>query len=60
MITDGEKQHHRAVKGLPALLRGITSNHKQDFYCLNCFHLYNNHVEKSMKATFITYAECLL
>ena len=24
-----------------ALLRGITSNHKEDFYCLNCFHSYN-------------------
>ena len=21
-----------------SLLRGITSNHKEDFYCLNCFH----------------------
>ena len=24
-----------------ALLRGITSNHNGDFYCLNCFHLYS-------------------
>ena len=31
MITDGEKYHHCAVKNLPALLRGITSNHKQEF-----------------------------
>ena len=23
---------------LPALLRGITSTHEGDFYCLNCFH----------------------
>ena len=22
------------------LFRGITSNHKEDFYCINCFHLY--------------------
>ena len=22
------------------ILRGITSNHKEDFYCLNCFHSY--------------------
>ena len=22
------------------LLTGITSNHKEDFYCLNCFHSY--------------------
>ena len=25
---------------LSGLLRGITSNHKEDFYCLNCFHSY--------------------
>ena len=24
-----------------ALLRGITSNHNGDFYCLNCFHTYS-------------------
>ena len=27
-------------KKLSALLRRITSNHKGDFYCLNCFHSY--------------------
>ena len=41
MITDGEKWHYLAVKLLPALFRGITSNHKEDFYCLNCFHSYS-------------------
>ena len=42
MITDGEKWHYLAVKkGLPALLRGITSNHNVDFYSLNCFHSYS-------------------
>ena len=29
------------MKRLSALLRGITSNHKEDFYCLNCFHSYS-------------------
>ena len=29
------------MKGLSALIRGITSNHKEDFYCLNCFHSYS-------------------
>ena len=29
------------VKSLSALLKGITSNHRGDFYCLNCFHSYN-------------------
>ena len=41
MITDGEKWHYLAVKSLSALFRGITSNHKEDFYCLNCFHPYS-------------------
>ena len=44
----GEKQvillmisnHYLTVKNLPRLLRGITSNHDGDFYCLNCFHSY--------------------
>ena len=26
---------------MPALLRGITSNHKGNFYDLNCFHSYS-------------------
>ena len=30
-----------AVKKLSVLLRGITSNHVVDFYCLNCFHSYS-------------------
>ena len=25
---------------MSALLRGATSNHNRDFYCLNCFHSY--------------------
>ena len=38
MITDNEKWHYLAVKSISRLLRGITSNHVGDFYCLNCFH----------------------
>ena len=41
MINDGTKWHYLAVKSLPALLRGITSYHNRDFYCLNCFHSYS-------------------
>ena len=41
MITDGKKWHYLAVKSFSALLRGITSNHKGVFYCLNCFHSYS-------------------
>ena len=40
MITDGEKWHYLAVKNLPGLLKGTTSTHEKDFYCLNCFHSY--------------------
>ena len=39
-ITDGKKWQYLAVKKLSALLRGITSNHKGDFYCLNSLHSY--------------------
>ena len=40
MISDGQKWHYLVGKNLSGLLRGITSNHKEDFYCLNCFHSY--------------------
>ena len=40
MIGDGQKWHYLVVKNLSRLLRGITSNHKEDFCCLNCFHSY--------------------
>ena len=51
MITDGKKWHYlalksvrttngynRPIKSLSRLLRGITSNHNGDYYCLSCFH----------------------
>ena len=42
MITDGDNRwHYRAVKSLPTLLRGITSNDHGDFYCLNCSFIHN-------------------
>ena len=40
MISNGKNWHYLAVKSLSRLLRGITSNHKSDYYCLNCFHSY--------------------
>ena len=40
MITDGEKWHYLVAKNLSVLLKGITSTHMKDFYCLNCFHSY--------------------
>ena len=48
MITDGgENWHYLAVKSISALLKGITSNHKGDVYCLNCFHSYRT--KKTLK-----------
>ena len=41
IITDGKKWHCLSVTSLTALLRGITSNHDGEFYCLNCFHSYS-------------------
>ena len=38
MISNGENWHYLVVKSVSGLLTGITSNHKEDFYCLNCFH----------------------
>ena len=40
MIGDGIKYHYLAVTNLSGLLKGISSNHKEDFYCLNCFNSY--------------------
>ena len=45
IITDGEKWHYLAVKSLSALLRGIISKHKEDFYCLTCFRPYTTRNE---------------
>ena len=43
MITNSKKSHYLAVNNLSELLKGISSNHKEDFYCLNCF---NSHTSK--------------
>ena len=40
MRSNGENWHYLVVKNLSRLLRGISSNHDGDFYCLNCFHSY--------------------
>ena len=53
MITDGKKSHYLAVTNLSALLAKKSSNHDEDFYCLNCFNSYTTknklkeHEEKS-------------
>ena len=40
MISNSQNWHYLVVKNLSGLLRGITSTHKEDFYCLICFHSY--------------------
>ena len=41
MITDGSTNwHYLTIKNISRLLRGITSNHNGDYYCLNCLHSY--------------------
>ena len=37
LIPNGKRWHYLVVKRLSALLRGITSKHHGDFYCLSCF-----------------------
>ena len=40
MISNGENWHYLVVKNLSRLLKGISSNHNSDYYCLNCFQSY--------------------
>ena len=42
MITDGEKWYYLAAINLSALLQENSSNHEEDFYCLNCFNSYTS------------------
>ena len=38
MITNGEKWHNLAAKNLSRLLCRITSNHGDDYCCMNCLY----------------------
>ena len=49
MISNGENWHYLVVKSLSGLLTGIKSNHKGDFYCLNCFKQTKNKLEATKK-----------
>ena len=40
MISNGKNWHYLTIKNLSGLLRGISSNHNSDYYCLNCFQSY--------------------
>ena len=50
-ITDGGKMALSCCKKWSPLLKGITSNHDGEFFCLNCFHSYTsrNKVKKTWK-----------
>ena len=37
MVNNAIKCYHFVVETLFALIKGTTSTHKEDFYCLNCF-----------------------
>ena len=65
MISNGEDWHYLAVRSLSRLLRGISSNHDGDYYCLNCFHSYRtenklNAHKKFVKITIIVILKCLV
>ena len=36
--SEGRRWHYLKVNKISTLLKGITSKHHGDFYCLNCFH----------------------
>ena len=52
-ITDGKKMTLSRGKKLSALLRGITSKHDGDFYCLNCFHSFRTENKLKMHKKFM-------
>ena len=43
-ITDSKKYHYLAVTNLSTLHQGNSSDHRGDFYCLNCFSSYKKYV----------------
>ena len=50
--SKGQQSHYFAVKKLSALLRGITSKHYDNFYCLNCLYFFRkkNKLESHKKS----------
>ena len=59
MITDNNNNncHYLAIKSIPGLLRGITSNHAGHFYYLNCFH---SHTTKNKLKRYEKYAKIMI
>ena len=48
-ITDGKKWHDLAVKKMSTLLRGITTNHDDDYCCIKCRYLIRTDYDKRRK-----------
>ena len=61
MISNGKNWHYLAVKSLSRLLRGITSNHDGDYYCLNCFHSYRTEIldKSNNKLSYYRGEDCM-
>ena len=57
MISNGENWHYLAVKSLSRLLRGISSNHNSDYYCLDCFHSYRTENKLNVHKKICEYHE---
>ena len=50
LVFDGKKWHIYSVQNLLKLIRGVTSNHNGDPYCLSCLHSFRaKNVLKNMK-----------
>ena len=60
LITDGKKWHFLSVRSLSALLRGKTSTHNGDFYCLNCVHSFREIHKDYVLNMIIVIQKCLL
>ena len=48
-----EGWHYLIVKKLSELLRGITSKHDGNFYCLNCLHTFRTEKNLSLMKKYI-------
>ena len=62
IIPNGKGCHYLAIKSLSALIRGITSKHVGDFYCLNCLHSFITKAkfESNMLVIFIVWIVSIL
>ena len=47
--SEGKQWHYLKAKKLSALLRGITSKHHGDFYCMNCLHYFATKKKKKLE-----------